>query len=43
MRGDKKADQAGLKLVLIEALGRAVVTRAPAESTLRGVLAEQLK
>jgi len=42
MRGDKKADQAGLKLVLIEALGRAVVTRAPAESTLRGVLAEQL-
>ena len=42
MRGDKKADQAGLKLVLIEALGRAVVTRAPAVSTLRGVLAEQL-
>jgi len=42
MRGDKKADRAGLKLVLIEALGRAVVTRAPAESTLRSVLAEQL-
>lgn len=39
MRGDKKADQAGLKLVLVEALGRAVVTRAPAEATLRGVLA----
>jgi 3-dehydroquinate synthase len=43
MRGDKKADRAGLKLVLIEALGRAVVARAPAESTLRSVLAEQLK
>jgi 3-dehydroquinate synthase len=42
MRGDKKADQAGLKLILIKALGHAVVTRAPAEATLRAVLAEQL-
>jgi 3-dehydroquinate synthase len=43
MRGDKKADQAGLKLILIKALGNAAVTRAPAEETLRAVLAEQLK
>ena len=43
MRGDKKADRAGLKLVLIRALGEAVVTRAPPEDTLRAVLAEQLK
>ena len=42
MRGDKKADQAGLKLILIEALGHAVVTQAPAEAALRAVLAEQL-
>ncbi len=42
MRGDKKADQAGLKLILIEGLGNAVVTRAPAEATLRAVLTEQL-
>jgi 3-dehydroquinate synthase len=42
MRGDKKADQTGLKLILVEALGRAVVTGAPAEATLRAVLAEQL-
>ncbi len=42
MRGDKKADQAGLKLILIKALGHAVVTRAPAEAALRAVLAEQL-
>jgi len=43
MRGDKKADRSGLKLILIRALGEAVVTRAPAEDTLRAVLAEQLK
>jgi 3-dehydroquinate synthase len=43
MRGDKKADRGGLKLVLIEALGRAVVARAPAEATLRGVLGVELK
>jgi 3-dehydroquinate synthase len=42
MRGDKKADHAGLKLVLVEALGRAVVARAPAETTLRAVMAERL-
>ena len=42
MRGDKKADRAGLKLVLLEALGHAVVARAPAEATLRGVLAAEL-
>jgi 3-dehydroquinate synthase len=42
MRGDKKADRAGLKLVLIRKIGDSVVTRAPAEDTLRGVLAERL-
>ncbi len=42
MRGDKKADRAGLKLILVEALGRAVVARAPPEDTLRGVLAALL-
>jgi len=42
MRGDKKADRAGLKLVLVEALGHAVVARAPAEATLRSVLAAEL-
>jgi 3-dehydroquinate synthase len=42
MRGDKKADQTGLKLVLVKALGQAVVTPAPGDMTLRGILAEQL-
>ena len=42
MRGDKKADRSGLKLILIRALGASVVTRAPAEDTLRAVLVEQL-
>jgi 3-dehydroquinate synthase len=42
MRGDKKADRAGLKLVLIRAIGEAVVARAPEEKTLRAVLAERL-
>ena len=43
MRGDKKADRAGLKLILIRALGDAAVTRAPAEDKLRAVLAEHLE
>jgi 3-dehydroquinate synthase len=43
MRGDKKADRAGLKLILVRALGDAAVTRAPAEDKLRAVLAEQLE
>jgi 3-dehydroquinate synthase len=43
MRGDKKADRAGLKLVLVRTLGEAVVTRAPPEDTLRAVLAERLE
>ena len=43
MRGDKKADRSGLKLILIRALGESVVTRAPAEDTLRAVLAEHLE
>jgi 3-dehydroquinate synthase len=43
MRGDKKADRGGLNLILIEALGHAVLARAPAEATLRAVLAERLK
>jgi len=42
MRGDKKADRAGLKLILVEALGRSVVARSPPETRLRAVLAEQL-
>jgi 3-dehydroquinate synthase len=42
MRGDKKADRAGLKLILVRALGDAVVARSPAEDTLRAVLAERL-
>ena len=43
MRGDKKADRSGLKLILIRALGEAVVTRSPSEDVLRAVLAEQLE
>jgi 3-dehydroquinate synthase len=42
MRGDKKADRAGLKLILVQALGHSVAARSPAEATLRAVLAEQL-
>ena len=42
MRGDKKADRSGLRLILVKALGEAVVARAPAEDRLRAVLAEQL-
>lgn len=42
MSSDKKADKKGLKLVLVEALGRAIVSRAPATDTLLGVLREQL-
>jgi 3-dehydroquinate synthase len=43
MRGDKKADRAGLKLILIRAIGESIVTRSPAEDELRTVLAERLK
>ena len=43
MRGDKKADGAGLKLILIRAIGESVVTRAPPDDTLRAVLAERLQ
>lgn len=43
MRGDKKADSAGLKLILVRAIGESVVTRAPREDVLRAVLAERLK
>jgi 3-dehydroquinate synthase len=42
MRGDKKADQTGLKLILIQALGQTTVTKAPPDATLLAVLAEQL-
>jgi 3-dehydroquinate synthase len=42
MRGDKKADRAGLKLILIRAVGESVVTRSPAENELRAVLRERL-
>jgi 3-dehydroquinate synthase len=43
MRGDKKADREGLKLILIRAIGESVVTRSPPEDTLRAVLAERLQ
>ena len=43
MRGDKKADRVGLKLILVEALGRSVAARSPPEPQLRAMLAEQLK
>lgn len=42
MQSDKKADQTGLKLILIKGLGNAVVTQVPAESVLYSVLTEQL-
>ena len=42
MRGDKKADREGLKLILIRRLGESVVARSPAEDKLRSVLAGQL-
>ena len=42
MRGDKKADREGLKLILIRSLGESVVARSPAEDKLRNVLAAQL-
>ena len=40
MRGDKKADQTGLKLILIPALGHAIVAKAPPDASLLAVLAE---
>jgi 3-dehydroquinate synthase len=43
MQLDKKADRKGLKLILIEALGRAVVTPAPSRDLLRTVLAAELE
>jgi 3-dehydroquinate synthase len=43
MQRDKKADRSGLKLILIRALGAAVVTPAPAPEALRAVLAERLE
>jgi 3-dehydroquinate synthase len=43
MQLDKKADKKGLKLVLIEELGRAVVTPAPERALLRSVLAAELE
>jgi 3-dehydroquinate synthase len=42
MQGDKKADKAGLNLILVKSLGNAVVARAPSDGTLRAVLVEQL-
>jgi 3-dehydroquinate synthase len=42
MRGDKKADSKGLKLILVRALGEATLAPAPADATLLGVLEEQL-
>jgi 3-dehydroquinate synthase len=39
---DKKADQTGMKLILVKSLGNAVVTAAPAAPLLRAVIAEHL-
>ena len=39
MQLDKKADRTGVKLILIERLGRAVVAPAPDRSLLRAVIA----
>jgi 3-dehydroquinate synthase len=39
MQLDKKADRTGVKLILVERLGRAVVTPAPDRSVLRAVIA----
>jgi 3-dehydroquinate synthase len=43
MKLDKKADHKGLKLILIEQLGRAVVAPAPEHALLRKVLADELE
>jgi 3-dehydroquinate synthase len=43
MQLDKKADSKGLKLILIEKLGRAVVAPAPDRALLRTVLAAELE
>jgi 3-dehydroquinate synthase len=43
MQLDKKADKKGLKLILIEKLGRAVVMPAPDRALLRTVLAAELE
>jgi 3-dehydroquinate synthase len=42
MQLDKKADKSGVKLILIKAIGDAVVTPAPSEALLRDVLRAQL-
>jgi 3-dehydroquinate synthase len=42
MQLDKKADQAGLKLILLEGIGSAVVTRAPDRALLRSVIGARL-
>lgn len=43
MRLDKKADQSGMKLVLLEGIGKGLVADAPDEGLLRRVLAAQLQ
>jgi 3-dehydroquinate synthase len=42
MQLDKKADKSGLKLILLEGIGSAVVTRAPNHSLLRSVIGARL-
>ena len=42
MQLDKKADKKGLKLILIEEIGRAVVAAAPEHALLRSVIAAEL-
>ena len=43
MRLDKKANTAGMRLVLLEGIGRGVVAGAPDESVLRRVIAAELR
>ena len=42
MQLDKKADKAGLKLILLDGIGSAVVTRAPDRALMRSVIAARL-
>ncbi len=42
MQLDKKADQRGLKLILLEGIGKALVAAAPPEQLLRSIIGEQL-
>jgi 3-dehydroquinate synthetase len=42
MQMDKKAGREGIRLVLLEGIGRAVVTAAPEQAVLRAAIERQL-